>query len=151
LEKHIDHRRQQHEAVGTDLLRSLRIADRTTGIVFGDAGDDRHATGDRLDDCGEHLDLLIELERVVLAHRPERDHTRYAVTDQVIDDPLCISQIDRQILTNLRRHRWKNALPFDRHSFSTFLRLLIYILYTKSLSRCNRRMACGRSQLLAAG
>jgi hypothetical protein len=54
-------------------------------------------------------------ERVVFADRAERNDAVDPIPNQVIDDPLCIAEVDRQILMQLRGDRGKYTGPWDRH------------------------------------
>ncbi|CAE1303878.1 unnamed protein product [Acanthosepion pharaonis] len=92
---------------------------RRGGVIFRAASDDRHAARHRLDDRGQHRDLLVIVERVVLAHRAQRDDAGHAVLTRS-STTRCVSarSIDRSSRTGSSPREIRHA---SRCSQSVFL------------------------------
>ena len=111
----VNHRRQDHQAVDTELLCVRREPARERGRILGDPAQDRHPPADMLDRRTQDFELFFVQERAVLADRAQHDQPVDAGLDHLADMGHRRRKIERLVRLKLSRGRRKHTLPRNAH------------------------------------
>ena len=114
----VDHGRQHHQPVHAEALGIAREAAGQRGGVFGDARKHGDAPGHRASHRLQHGELFAVLERRILAHAAQQDHSVNAGADQQVEMLRGGLQIERLVGMELCRQGGEYASPVRFHSGS---------------------------------